>query len=60
MIPFDQYPMILTFKDVQEILHIGRNLLLDLLHSGELPGFMVGNRWRIRKEDLIQYIEDQI
>lgn len=55
-----EYPYILTFKQVQEILHIGRNLLLDLLHAGAIPGFMVGNRWRIRQEDLLDYIESQL
>lgn len=55
----NEYPYILTFKQVQEILHIGRNLLLDLLHAGEIPGFMVGNRWRVRKSDLIDFIENQ-
>ena len=53
-------PLILTFKETQEFLHIGRNLLLDLIHSGEIPAFMVGNRWRIRKEDLLEFIENQI
>ena len=51
----DEYPAILNFKQVREILHIGKNSLLLRLNSGEIPGFKVGNLWRVYKEDLILY-----
>ena len=34
MSDLERYPDVLTFKQVQEILHVGKNLLLDLLDTG--------------------------
>lgn len=52
------YPMILTLKQCQEILQIGKNLMLYLIHNEEIPAFRVGKQWRIRKSDLEKFIED--
>ena len=38
---------ILTLKDLQELLHIGKNTALRLVQSGEIKAFRVGNQWRI-------------
>ena len=46
----DNYPDVLSFRQVMEITHVGRNLLLRLLNSGEIPAFKMG------KQDLIQYM----
>lgn len=45
----ENYPYLLDFKQVQEILRIGRNQLLFRLQSGEIPAFKVGRKWRVRK-----------
>ena len=55
----DKYPDVLNFKQVQEILHIGKGLLLVVLGEGEIPAFRVGRLWRIYKKDLISYIEQR-
>ena len=52
------YPEILTLKQCQKILQIGKNLMLYLVHNEEIPAFRVGKQWRIKKSDLEQYIED--
>ena len=54
------YPEILTLKQCQEILQIGKNLMLYLVHNEEIPAFRVGKQWRIRKLDLEHYIEDSL
>ena len=54
----ENYPYLLDFKQVQEILRIGRNQLLFRLQSGELPAFKVGRKWRIRKNELLRYMEE--
>ena len=54
----ENYPYLLDFKQVQEILRIGRNQLLSRLQSGELPAFKVGRKWRIRKNELLRYMEE--
>ena len=35
----DEYPDLLNFKQMQEILHVGKNLLLNQLNNGEIPAF---------------------
>ena len=57
MSDLEKYPDVLNFKQVQEILHVGKNLLLDLLNSGEIPAFKVGKLWRVYKRSLILYLE---
>lgn len=51
----EELPAIMTFEEAREYLFIGRNTLLDLLHSGELKGKKIGNKWRIKKENLIAF-----
>lgn len=42
----DNYPDVLSFRQVMEITHVGRNLLLRLLNSGEIPAFKMGKPGR--------------
>ena len=41
---------ILTLKELQELLHIGKNTALRLVQSGEIDAFRVGNQWRVLSE----------
>ena len=43
---------ILTLKELQELLHIGKNTALRLVQSGEIEAFRVGKQWRITKGNL--------
>ena len=47
---------VLTLKDLQELLHIGKNTALRLVQSSEIEAFRVGNQWRILKESVVKYI----
>lgn len=47
---------VLTLKELQQLLHIGKNTALRLVQSGEIEAFRVGNRWRVPRESLIRYI----
>ena len=49
-------PVVMTFSECQKILRVGKNTLLDLLHSGKLEGFRIGNRWRITRDSLVEYV----
>lgn len=51
-------PPVMTFSECKSILKVGKNTLLNLLHSGQLDGFMIGNRWRITRDSLIEYIKN--
>ena len=48
---------ILTLKELQELLHIGKNTALRLVQSGEIEAFRVGKQWRIVKDSIIKYIK---
>ena len=47
---------ILTLKELQELLHIGKNTALRLVQSGEIDAFRVGNQWRVLRESVAKYI----
>jgi len=51
-------PRLLTFNQAKEYLQIGKDSLLDLLHSGELKGFKIKGRWRIHEDDLRAYMDN--
>ena len=51
---------ILTLKELQELLHIGKNTALRLVQSGEIEAFRVGNQLRIAKDSIIKYINKMI
>lgn len=52
---FEQYPDLLSVKQVQEILQLGRDVVYGLLNDGEIPSFRAGKCIRVRKQDLIDY-----
>lgn len=45
-----------TVADVAQALQISRNLVLELLNSGELQGVRVGKRWRVTPAQLEAYL----
>ena len=53
----ERVPEIMTFNECRCLLKIGKNTLLDLLHSGEIGAFRIGNRWKIPKNAVIEYIK---
>lgn len=50
---------ILTLKELQGLLHIGKNTALWLVQSGEIKAFRVGKQWRIARENVIRYLKRQ-
>ena len=53
---FERVPDILTFTECRQLLKVGKNTLLGLLHSGEIEVFRIGNRWKIPKTAVLEYI----
>ena len=47
---------ILTLKELQVLLHIGKNTALRLVQSGEIDAFRVGNQWRVLRESVAKFI----
>lgn len=54
----NDYRDVLTVKDVCEILRIGRKTAYDLLKSGKLAYRKIGRRYKIPKDGLIRYLEE--
>jgi len=57
---YEKIPEIMTVKECQNILKIGKNTLLKLISSGEIEAFRIGNRWKIPKESVIEFIKHRL
>ncbi|MBR3771906.1 MAG: helix-turn-helix domain-containing protein [Clostridium sp.] len=55
----NEYSEILTVEDVMEILNIGKNAAYDLFRSGDIKCFRLKNRWKVPKQAVIDYINNQ-
>lgn len=55
----DRISDILTFNECKYLLKVGKNTLLDLLHNGTIEAFRIGNRWKIPKSAVIEFIKYQ-
>ena len=53
---YNNIPEIMTFRECQQLLKVGKNTMLDLLHTRQIDGFKIGNRWKITKESVIEFI----
>ena len=53
---FTDYGEVLTVEETMEILLIGRNKIYELLRNRELQGFKLGNKWRIPRAYLSDFI----
>lgn len=51
-------PEIMTFKECQDFLKVGKNTLLDLIHSRRIDAFKIGNRWKIPKESILDFVKN--
>ena len=54
---YKNIPEVMTLRECCEILRIGKNTMLELLHTRQIEGFRIGNRWRIPKESVVEFIE---
>lgn len=51
---------LLTFKECQELLKVGKTTLLELLHDGSIEAFKIGNRWKIPYAAVLEYIKNKL
>ena len=54
---FEYVPDLLTRQEAQELLRVGKNTLLNLIYDGYLPAMIIANGYRIKKTDLIDFVE---
>ena len=50
---------ILTLKEVAKYLKLAEKTAYQLTADNKLPGFKVGGSWRFKREDILQWIDEQ-
>jgi excisionase family DNA binding protein len=55
----DYQPIAISVREVAQRLGIGKSTAHRLIQTGEIPGFLVGNTWRVLLRDFDAYIERQ-
>ena len=53
---YEQTPEIMTLRECCAVLKVGKNTMLKLLHDKQIEGFRVGNRWKVTKEAVVEFI----
>lgn len=53
----DNIPDTLTLRELQKVLHVGKNTALKLAHEDIITGHWVEGKWLFLKEDVIEYIQ---
>ena len=53
---YENIPEVMTLKECCEILKVGKNTMLELLHTNRIEGFKIGSRWKIPKESVVEFI----
>ena len=51
---------LITIDEMREILSIGKNAAYTILNSGELKAFKIGKVWKIPRQSVYDYINDQV
>lgn len=54
---FERIPEIMTLRECQRLLKVGRNTMLELIHNGSIDAFKIGNRWKITRSAVIEYLK---
>ncbi|REJ07150.1 helix-turn-helix domain-containing protein [Halobacillus trueperi] len=52
----DQEREIMTIAQVADYLQISEVTTYKLVQEGRIPGFKIGRHWRVRRDDLREYI----
>jgi excisionase family DNA binding protein len=55
----NQTPVLLTVKQVAEILQWNPYTITKKAEKGELPAFKMGREWRFRQEDIVKWIDEK-
>ncbi len=47
---------VMSVPDLQKFLRLGKIKVLNLLETGQIPGRKIGTRWRVYREDAINWL----
>ena len=56
---YENIPEVMTLKECQELLKVGKNTMLELLHTRQIEGFKIGSRWKVKKESVVEFIQNR-
>ena len=54
---FKDEPDLLTRKQCQDLLHVSKSKMLELIHNNYIPAIVIAGSYRIFKSDLIDFVE---
>ena len=54
---FKKKPDLLTRKQCQDLLHVSKSKMLELIHNNYIPAIVIAGSYRIFKSDLIEFVE---
>ena len=54
---FKNEPDLLTRKQCQDLLHVSKSTMLELIHNNYIPAIVIAGSYRIFKSDLIEFVE---
>ena len=57
---FDSLPVIMTVDDVKNVLRVSRPNAYKIVSSDTFPKFYIGKRLLIKKEDFLQWLNQQV
>lgn len=47
----------LSTSEIAEILKISDKTVRNMIETGEIPGYRIGNQYRVKKEEFTEYLE---
>ena len=57
---YTEIPYIMTRKEAQIILRVGKNTMLKFIHEGLIPTKKIGNKFYILREDLLEFVNNSV
>ena len=54
---YENIPEVMTVKECQQLLKVGKNTMLELLHTNQIEGFKIGSRWKIKKKSVVEFLK---
>lgn len=53
----DKYGPIMSVQDVQDVLHVGKNRVYELMYDGSIRALRIGRSWKIPTEAVQAFID---
>ena len=52
----EEFPGLLTPEEAAKILEVGVSAVYKYLIEGKIPGMRIGNLWRVKENDLAEFV----